>query len=232
MNPESANSGPPLEPSPGSTAEAPARAPSLAEIRAAVRALDPGSDPNLPSVPLGVPAIDGHLPWGGLALPGLHEIVGMPADGAAIAFTAAILGRLSRGRPVLWSSLRRPGLYGYGLADLGWDPAALLLARGRRHEDVLWQLEEGLRSGAVAAVVGDVVAARPHGQPPPAAGGRGGAVAGDHPAARWRGAAALGGADPLAGRIPAEPSRPAGLVSGSAAVPRRHPCPLVCGMGR
>jgi len=158
MNPESANSGPPLEPSPGSTAEAPARAPSLAEIRAAVRALDPGSDPNLPSVPLGVPAIDGHLPWGGLALPGLHEIVGMPADGAAVAFTAVILGRLSRGRPVLWSSLRRPGLYGYGLADLGWDPATLLLARGRRHEDVLWQLEEGLRSGAVAAVVGDVIA--------------------------------------------------------------------------
>ncbi|WP_395682814.1 ImuA family protein [Inquilinus sp.] len=50
------------------------------------------------------------------------------------------------------------GLYGYGLADLGWDPADLVLARGRRSEDVLWQLEEGLRSGAVAAVVGDVAA--------------------------------------------------------------------------
>lgn len=158
MNPDSANSGPPLELSPGSTADPPARVPSLAEIRAAVRALDPGSDPNLPSVPLGVPAIDGHLPWGGLALPGLHEIVGMPADGAVVAFTAAILGRLGRGRPVLWSSIRRPGLYGYGLAELGWDPANLVLARGRRPEDVLWQLEEGLRSGAVAAVVGEVVA--------------------------------------------------------------------------
>jgi protein ImuA len=53
---------------------------------------------------------------------------------------------------------RLAGLYGYGLADLGWDPADLVLARGRRSEDVLWQLEEGLRSGAVAAVVGDVAA--------------------------------------------------------------------------
>lgn len=155
---DGANSGPPPEPSPGSTADASPRALGLAEIRAAVRALDPGSDPTLPSVPTGVPAIDGHLPWGGLALPGLHEIVGMPADGAAVAFTAAILGRLGRGRPVLWCGIRRPGLYGYGLADLGWDPADLLLTRGRRPEEVLWQLEEGLRSGAVAAVVGDVVA--------------------------------------------------------------------------
>jgi hypothetical protein len=111
MNPESANSGPLPEPSPGSTADTARRPPDLVEIRAAIRALDPGSDPNLPAVPTGVTAIDGHLPWGGLALPGLHEIVGMPADGAAVAFVAAMLGRLGRGRPVLWSSVRRPGLY-------------------------------------------------------------------------------------------------------------------------
>lgn len=156
MTHDSGNSGPQPEPS-GSTADVSPRALSLAEIRAAVRALDPGSDPDLPSVPTGVPAIDCHLPWGGLALPGLHEIVGAPADGAAVAFTAAVLGRLGRGRPVLWSSIRRPGLYGYGLADLGCDPADVVLARGRRPEDVLWHLEEALRSGAVAAVVGDVV---------------------------------------------------------------------------
>jgi protein ImuA len=130
----------------------------LAEIRTAVRALDPGSDPRLRSVSIGVPAIDSHLPWGGLALPGLHEVIGVPADGAAVAFVAVLLGRLGDGRAVLWSSVRRPGLYGYGLADLGADPAGLLLARGRRPEDVLWQLEEGLRSGATAAVVGDGVA--------------------------------------------------------------------------
>ena len=159
MNPDSANSGPPPEPSPGSTADgpAPAQAARIAQIRAAIRGLDPGSDPDLPAVRLGVPAIDSHLPWGGLALPGLHEIVGSPGDGATIAFIATILRRLGRGRPVLWASMRRPGLYGYGLAALGWDPADLVLARGRRPEDVLWQLEEGLRSGAVAAAVGDGV---------------------------------------------------------------------------
>lgn len=160
MNPDSAISGPPPEPPPGSTADgpAPARAARIDRIRATIRALDPGSDPGLPALPLGVPEIDGHLPWGGLALPGLHEIVGAPGDGAATAFITAVLGRLGRSRPVIWSSIRRPGLYGYGLAAFGWDPANLLLARGRRPEDVLWHLEEALRSGAVGAVVGDGIA--------------------------------------------------------------------------
>jgi len=130
----------------------------LDEIRASIRAMDPASNRQLPSVPVGLPAIDRRLPWGGLPLPGLHEITGSPADGAAVAFAAMIASRLGQGRSVLWSSIRRPGLYGYGLAALGFDPGALVLARGRRADDVLWHLEEGLRSGALAAVVGDGIA--------------------------------------------------------------------------
>jgi protein ImuA len=48
--------------------------------------------------------------------------------------------------------LGRP--YGPGLRRLGLDPAALILAEPARRADALWAAEEGLRSGALAAVTG------------------------------------------------------------------------------
>jgi len=108
---------------------------------------------------------------GGLALAAVHEAV--PADarenGAAAGFAAALAARRLIGcsgeeRPVLWCA-RRHGLAeagalsGRGLAGLGLDPAAVLLASGRREIDVLWALEETARSGAVALAVGAVESA-------------------------------------------------------------------------
>jgi len=52
------------------------------------------------SLPLGLPALDSHLPHGGLACGALHELV--PADGgiaAAFGFTAALLARISSPPP-------------------------------------------------------------------------------------------------------------------------------------
>jgi protein ImuA len=60
--------------------------------------------------------------------------------------------------PVLWC-LRRPDLYGPGLAAHGLDPGRLVLVAARRDEDILWAVEEGLRTGAaagLAAVVGEI----------------------------------------------------------------------------
>ncbi|MBV8889077.1 MAG: damage-inducible protein [Alphaproteobacteria bacterium] len=59
---------------------------------------------------------------------------------------------------VLWC-LSRPDLYGPGLAEYGLAPARLVLVAGRRDEDILWAMEEGLRAGAssgLAAVVGEI----------------------------------------------------------------------------
>ena len=47
-------------------------------------------------LPVGVPAIDNHLPWQGLPTAGLHEVAG---DAAALGFCAALLGRLAESRP-------------------------------------------------------------------------------------------------------------------------------------
>lgn len=164
---------------------------AIAALRARIRALEQGRSPCAfedspsgmsPAVPgvmplvmsLGVPAIDAHLPDGGLRLAGLHEIAGAREewDDAVVAgFCLALLGRLTAvrgkgGEPVLWAA-RRADLYGPGVAGLmgprAVHPGRLILVRARRDAEVLWALEEGLRAPAtrsagigLGAVVGEV----------------------------------------------------------------------------
>lgn len=110
-------------------------------------------------LPFGVAAIDQALPGGGLARGAVHELVGMGGDeedGAlAAAFAAGILARLNQDGIMLWC-LARPDLYGPGLAAHGLDPARLMVVRAARDAEILWAMEEGLRSSGVAAVVGEV----------------------------------------------------------------------------
>jgi protein ImuA len=109
-------------------------------------------------LPFGIAAIDEALPGGGLALGAVHEILGAGGDeedgAAAAGFAAGILARLG-GRPVLWC-LKRPDLYGPGLLAHGLDPARLVLVGAPRDEDILWAVEEGLRTPGLAAVVGEI----------------------------------------------------------------------------
>jgi len=117
-------------------------------------------------LPFGIAALDAALPGGGLALGALHEIHGSGADeedgAAAAGFVAGMAGRIGTGA-VLWC-LKRGDLYGPGLAAHGLDPARIILVRASRDDDILWALEEGLRTpsslagspGSVAAVVGEV----------------------------------------------------------------------------
>jgi protein ImuA len=109
-------------------------------------------------LPFGIAAIDHALPGGGLARGALHEILGAGGDeedgAAAAGFAAGILARLG-GRPVLWC-LKRPDLYGPGLLAHGLDPARLVLVGAPRDEDILWAVEEGLRTPGLAAVVGEI----------------------------------------------------------------------------
>jgi protein ImuA len=111
-------------------------------------------------LPFGAPEIDEALPWLGLPLAALHEIENASAadeDGAAVTFLAGILARLMPVRPVLWC-LQRPDLHAPGLALAGLDARRLVLLRAPNERDILWAMEEGLRSRALAAVVGEVEA--------------------------------------------------------------------------
>jgi len=109
-------------------------------------------------LPFRIDAIDSALPGGGLALGAVHEFHGSgpdEEDGAAAAgFAAGIAGRLDQGL-VLWV-LKRGDLYGPGLAEHGLDPARIVRVTAQRDDDILWALEEGLRTAGIAAAIGEV----------------------------------------------------------------------------
>jgi protein ImuA len=143
----------------------------LAVLRSRIRRIERPSAAPLGVLPFGVAALDRALPEGGLALGAVHEIIGAGGDeedgAAAAGFAAGILARIGphgagphgdRIGAVLWC-LKRPDLYGPGLAAHGLDPARLVLVSAPRDDRILWALEEGLRAGrgaGLAAVVGEV----------------------------------------------------------------------------
>lgn len=134
----------------------PARAERLAALRAEVRALESASEQR-EFLPFGIDAVDFRLAGGGLPVASLNEAAGErpgPADqAAATLFLASIAAR----RPgiVLWA-LGSRDLFAPGLAGAGLPPDRILYAECDRDEDVLAVMEEGLRHGGLAAVVGEI----------------------------------------------------------------------------
>jgi protein ImuA len=135
----------------------------LSGLRARIDRIAGGAAVGRPcdAVPLGVAAIDSVLPGGGLPSACLHEIVAGDDSVAAAGFAAVLLaGFAGNGGIVVWCrrGLGSHGakLYGPGLAAFGIDLRRLLVVRARRNAEVLWTMEESLRSGAVAAVLGEV----------------------------------------------------------------------------
>lgn len=113
-------------------------------------------------VALGLPLLDRHLPWGGLPRGALHEVLG--DAGPATLFAVALAARLAGSEgDILWCARNGALDAGLpcpaGLAAIGLDPARLVLVTARSDADALWAMEEGLRSRAVAAVIGEVVEA-------------------------------------------------------------------------
>jgi len=128
---------------------------ALAGLRAELRRLEGGGRRERAARPVGLPAIERVLPGGGLARGALHEILGTETGWAAAVGVAASLGAgLPRQGPVLWC-LADDGLYGPGLARLGLAPDRLILVRARRPADLLWAMEEGLKTPGLVAVLGE-----------------------------------------------------------------------------
>ncbi len=178
------------------------------------------------------------LPWQGLPLAALHEIENAGAideNGAVVTFLAGILARLAPARPVLWC-LQRADLHAPGLALAGLDAQRLVLLRAPNEREILWAMEEGLRSRALAAVVGEVEtlstpASRRLQLAAESAGVTGfvlhrsaGHAAASAAVTRWRVAALPS----VAGRGRAR-HRPAALAGGNAALSRRHAGGVGCG---
>jgi len=125
---------------------------------------DKGSGPLV--IASGARAMDAALPDGGLSSRALHEVRAASYGdmSASIGFAVAMAVRCAQvfpEAPVLWcESARTPfdmgGLYGPGLAAFGLDPARLILVTPASDTDLLWTMEEALRLGAFAVVIGEI----------------------------------------------------------------------------
>ena len=104
----------------------------------------------------GVESLDGQLADGGLRLGALHEVasedVSWADDSAALLFMGGIAARLDGS--VLWV-LRSRDLFAPALYQVGLDPERVIYAEARDDTELLAVMEEGLRHGSLAAVIGE-----------------------------------------------------------------------------
>jgi protein ImuA len=127
-------------------------------------AVSGGGRGNLRPVTLGAPALDQHLPGGGLPRAALHEVAGEGPDreqgAAAAGFASLWLARLQESGPVLWivraGSRAAIDLHAHGLRQQRLDPKRLILVAAKRDDEVLWAMEEGLKAKSLGAVLGEI----------------------------------------------------------------------------
>jgi protein ImuA len=115
----------------------------------------------VPALAFGLPDIDERLADRGLDGAALHEVAPAAAalsdDAAATLFIAGIAACFARkaGGRILWA-VSRFDLYAPGLEQAGLAPGQVIFAEGREDKDVLALMEDALRHGGLAAVVGEV----------------------------------------------------------------------------
>ncbi|HLJ70372.1 MAG TPA: hypothetical protein VKU03_03580 [Roseiarcus sp.] len=140
----------------------------MAHLRSAIAGIEDQAGPRRRAA-LRLPvarALDGAL-GGGLAGDALHEVAPAgPGDGAAaMAFALCLAGRFCAASPRRGAALiayeefcvRETGaLYGPGLAAFGLKRDQLLFVNAPDGRALLWTMEEALKSGALAVVVGEL----------------------------------------------------------------------------
>jgi protein ImuA len=111
----------------------------------------------------GLEDVDARLPLGGLAADAVHEIAAAEYgdQAAALGFSLALLRKRQAVKPILWCcrkwQTQENGIpYGPGLMAAGLDPEKLIFVTADRPGDVLWAIEEGLCTGALGAVIGEL----------------------------------------------------------------------------
>lgn len=131
--------------------------PTISALRERIARLESGGRRAFGVLPFGLPEVDQRLPGGGLALGALHELAG-GGDGAvhgaaAALFAAGVAARVNG--PVLWCLTRRD-LFAPALSQAGLHPDRVIYVEAGEEAAVMAAIEEGLRHGGLAAVVGEV----------------------------------------------------------------------------
>ncbi|QDZ09043.1 protein ImuA [Sphingomonas panacisoli] len=110
------------------------------------------------AIPFALDVIDTRLADGGLAVGALHEMTpaapALAEDAATTLFISGAAARAGPG-PVLWV-LTKFDLYAPGVEQAGLGPDRLMFAQARDDRELLAVMEDALRHGGLAAVVGEV----------------------------------------------------------------------------
>ena len=120
--------------------------------------MPPSATGAVPRLTLGLEAVDARL-GGGLAIAALHELyaAGEGDDASVAAFALLLALRCGRPGPILWlredRAARQDRPYGLGLADLGLDPARLVLVQAPDTLALLRAGAEAVGCAALAAVL-------------------------------------------------------------------------------
>lgn len=137
----------------------------LSNLRHEIQALEQSGFTHRPnSWDLGAPDIDMCFPAHGLDGSGIHNVLWAHLCDycAGLAFILALCARNAPHQPLIWcvQKGRNPSIpYMHGLIDLGFpDPEGILYVEVNKETDVLWAMEEALRHGNIAAVLGEVSA--------------------------------------------------------------------------
>lgn len=137
----------------------PARDVALRALRQHLARLEGVPRGEVRTLSFGLPALDRHLPHGGLICGTLHEIAPAAESDlpSAFGFLLALLGRVPQPAPLLLvlaaKKLARCGRpHGAGLRALGLDPARLTLVETADEVEALWATEEALRTEGPMAV--------------------------------------------------------------------------------
>jgi protein ImuA len=124
--------------------------------------LDPilGESRSFARTPLGHGAADAVL-RGGLACGALHEVFPGDASAAASGFTLGLAQRVRGHKRLLWvrqdfAALEHAEISPTGLAELGVDPARVLLLRAANAEDALRAGADALNCAALGAVIVEI----------------------------------------------------------------------------
>lgn len=125
---------------------------TIAQLEAPVRGAE--------ALPFGIEALDERLHDHGLSRAALHEIAPtaprLAEEAAATLFLGSAAARLAGAAgSVLWA-VSRFDLYAPGLEQAGLPPDRILFVEARDDETVLAVMEDALRHGALAAVIGEV----------------------------------------------------------------------------
>jgi len=145
----------------------------IEQLRASIRALEqvpvslsippaPGAAPSRAACSSTPPSSALHGPLSTLQQAGLHEIKPHTYRDtpAGLGLVLSVIAGIQRQGPgaVLWCMTRQHAQewgwpYGPGLVKAGLDPARVLVVETRNTDEAAWALEEGLKSGALAAAL-------------------------------------------------------------------------------